>query len=278
MRDRVRIVVLVLALGIGAAVAWGAWWDGFGRQLDRAGALAFKERWAEAAAAYRAIIASADPVEEREVWLEAHARLADVTWMGLSDERGAAEIYRAMIERAPRAEQSWIARERLAEIADRHFGDVHEAIAHWQALAGSGRPNAQAFAWKVAKAYFRIGDYDQVRQECESIVHRWPDGEFADDAMLLIGTAWQFEGRHEEAIAAFEAAEARFAGTETAARARYQIGQSRASLRDWEGAQAALLEALETHPDPFRVQADLARVQKHLAEQREGLREVGRFR
>lgn len=268
MSDKLRGSLLTLAVIVAGAVAYGAWHGSIDRQLARAASLAYEERWAEAAASYRAIIASVDPVGDRQAWVEAHARFAEITWTGLSDARGAAEIYRKLIAGAPDAEESWRARELLAELAERHLGDVHEAIAHWQALAASGRPGADRFAYQAARTYFRLGDYEQARKEAETLVERWPQGAWADDALFLHGSAWQLEGEHEEAIAIFEQVEERFPETEVAGRARYQIGQSRASLRDWDGAQAALLQALESHPDPWQVQADLARVRKHLAEER----------
>ena len=266
--DRFGYGALLTAALLGAGIGWAALRNGPEARLERAAGLVFESRHAEAAATYRAIIDSLDRDEDRQAWVEAHARLAEVLWVGLDDPRGAAEIYRRLVAQAPQAEASWIARERLAELARNHFGDVHEAIAHWQALATSGRPGADLFAMRVARAYVRLHDYEQARQEALALAQRSPDGAETDDALFLVATAWQLEGKHDEAVAAFEEVERRWPDTDIAARARYQIGQSRASQRDWDAAQAALLEALESHPDPWRVQAELARVRKHLAEER----------
>jgi len=266
--DRFGYGALVAAALLGGGIGWAALRDAPSARLERAAELVFEQRHAEAATAYRALIDGLDRDDDREAWVEAHARLAEVLWMGLGDPRGAAEVYRRLVAEAPQAEESWVARERLAELARNHFGDVHEAIAHWQALATSGRPGADRFAMLVARAYLRLQDWEQARREALALAQRSPDGAETDDALYLVATAWQLEGKHDEAVAAFEEVERRWPGTEIAARARYQIGQSRASQRDWDAAQAALLEALETHPDPWRVQADLARVRKHLAEER----------
>ncbi|WP_373046640.1 tetratricopeptide repeat protein [Vulgatibacter sp.] len=266
--ERSRIGVFALAALAAGGLAWGVHYNSVGARLERASELVFERKYEEAVAAYRAIVAGLDPDEDREGWVEAHARLGEITYLELSEPRRAAEIYRRLIATAPQAEESWTARERLAEIARGELDDVHDAIAQWEALARSGRPNADRFALKIARAYFSLGDYEQCRQEAQALAERSPGGRWTADALFLLATAFQMENRHDEAVAAFEVVESRYPDTAVAARSRYQIGQSKASQRDWEGAQAALLAALETHPDPWRVQADLARVRKHLAELR----------
>src|SRR5690606_40838361 len=71
--------------------------------------------------------------------------------------------YRALIDLAPQSEEAYWAREKLAEIAHRHLKDYPEAISHWQALAGSGRPDADRFAYLVAKAYFELRRSEERR-------------------------------------------------------------------------------------------------------------------
>lgn len=266
--DRLRLGTLGLAALLGAGLLWYAHERSPAARLARASALAFERRPAEAAAVYESVIASLDPAGDRDAWADAHVRLAQLRQLELGDPRGAAEIYRRLIAQAPDAEPSWVARERLADLARHELHDPGEAMAQWRALALSGRPGADRFAYRIARAHFAAGAYEEAREASRALADRSPGGKWTDDALLLRASAFEIEGRYAEAITAFEDVERRYPGSETAARARYQIGQAQAASRDWEAAQASLLQALETHPDPWRVQADLARVRRHLAELR----------
>jgi len=266
MRGLRRAVAGTLLLGAG--LAWFVHERAPATRLAHARDLVFERRIPAAAAAYEALAVTLDPVDDREAWVEAHVRLGELRQLELDDPRGAAEVYRRLVATAPEAEASWIARERLADLARNRLNDTDEAVAQWQALALSGRPNADRFAYRLARAHFAARDWEAAREACRALAARSPAGRWTGRALLLLGSSFEIEGRYDEAIAAFEDVEARFPGTEPAARARYQIGQVQAARRDWESAQASLLQALEVHPDPWRVQADLARVRRHLAELR----------
>ncbi len=266
--DRFRLTAIALASMVGAGLAYLAYERAPSTRLDAARELVFERRVAEAAAAYEALTLSLDPESHRDAWVEAHVRLAELRHLEQDDPRGAAELYRRLLATAPDAEASWAAREHLAEIARHELDDRTTALEQWHALALSGRPNADRFAYRAARTHFTAGEYERAREVARALVERSPAGRWTDDALLLVASSHELEHAYDDAVVALEEAETRFPGTDVAARARYRIGQVKAAQRDWEGAQAALLQALETHPDPWRVQADLARVQRHLAEAR----------
>ncbi len=240
-------------------------------RLERARQLTFAGKSVEATAEYRALLAILDDADRNDeqaqaARVESLSRSGDLSYLELRDYRSAVEAYRGLIRVAPNHEEAWAAREKLADISRRFFGDLHEAIAQWQALAASGRPDAERFAYLTAKGYFELHEYEQSRKECRDLADRAPDTKWAADALFLLGTSWQFEGKHEEAIAVFEEVEARWADTELGPRSRFQIGQAKLALDDPEGALASYLEALKRHPDPQRVQAEITRARRSVAE------------
>lgn len=242
---------------------------GVEKQLEEARELVFNRRAEEAIAAYRSILRhleGQEGEEARKARIEALSRIGDLTYLEKRDVKGAAEVYRTLIEIAPAADEAYWAREKLAEIAHRHFKDLREAINQWQALASSGREGADRFAYKVAKGYFELRDYEQSRKECEAVAEAFPESKAAQDALFLLAASLHFEGQFEEAIEAFERVENRWPGTEIATRARFQKGRARFSAGDPDGALADYLEALKTHPDPERVQAEIARARRQVAE------------
>lgn len=260
----------MLVILLGTVVMLSACESRLDRRLERARQLAFAGKIEEASAEYRSALSLLDGGEldeaNRAAWVEAISRIGDLSYLELRDYRGAAEAYRRLIQEEPRSEAAWEAREKLADLSKRFFDDPNEAIAQWQVLATSGRPDADRFAYLVAKTYFELAEYEQSRKECNTLATRFPDGKWAADALFLAATAWQFEGKHQEAIQVFEEVERRWAALEIAPRARFQIGQAQLALDELDSALASYLEALKRHPDPQRVQAEIVRARRKLAE------------
>ncbi|HWV37113.1 MAG TPA: tetratricopeptide repeat protein [Vulgatibacter sp.] len=241
-------------------------------RLERARQLSFAGKAQEAAAEYRVLLAYLDEEGDHEsertraARVESLARYGDLTYLELRDYRSAAEAYRMLIAEEPAHEEAWAAREKLADLSKRFLSDPSEAIAQWQALAESGRPEGERFAYLAAKAYFEQQQYEQARKECAALAERAPGSKWAADALFLLATAWQFEGENAQAVAAFEEVERRWPDSEIASRARFQIGEARLAMDDPEAALASYLEALKRHPDPQRVQAEILRARRRLAE------------
>jgi len=240
-------------------------------RLERARQLSFAGKTQEAAAEYRALLAFLDDEDGddeavRAARAESLARYGDLSYLELRDYRSAAEAYRTLIAEQPSHEEAWAAREKLADLAKRFLGDPSEAIAQWQELSESGRPDSERFAYLAAKSYFEQQQYAQARNECAALAQRAPGSKWAADALFLLATAWQFEGDNAQAVAAFEEVERNWPESELAPRARFQIGQARLAMDDPEGALSSYLEALKRHPDPQRVQAEILRARRRLAE------------
>lgn len=247
-------------------------------RLEEARDLVFESRTEEAIVSYRALLFHLEGKEGPEVErarIEALSRIGDLSYLELRAFQAAAEAYRSLVAVAPTSDEAHWAREKLAEIAHRHLGDLPQAIGHWQALATSGRDGADRFAYLVAKAYLERRDYEQSRSEAEAVARNFPESKWAQDALFLLATTWQFEGKHSEAIEAFERVERTWEGSEIAARAQLEKGRARFSLGDPDGALTDYLEALKRHPDPDRVQAEIARARRHVAEL-ERMRKGGR--
>lgn len=274
-----RRTVVAAALAGAALVAGILWWaiPTAGSRLEAAHALVLDGNYPAAIAAYRAVLASLDATDpsDRPERVEALARLGDLLYLRAGEPAAAADAYRRLILDAPTHREAWGAREKLADIDRNHLHDFSEAIANEQALAASGQAGADKFGYRAAKGYLELRDYPQCRKEARALVEAYPDGEWTDDALFLIATAFQLEGKHREAIGTLREVIARFPGTEAAARALYGIGGEQVSLGELEAALGTYLEVLPVHPDPARVQPDIARVRRlialaRLAKEREG--------
>lgn len=259
-----------LALLLGVTTLLSACQSSVEVRLERARQLNFAGQHKEAAAEYGALLTLLDGAEptdlNRDARIESLARVGDLRYLELRDYRGAADAYRTLIREAPTSDEAWAAREKLADLSRRFFDDLNESIALWQALAASGRPDSDQFAYLAAKGYFELREYEQCRQECKQLAARAQGSKVAADALFLLATAWQFEGKNAEAIAAFEEVERRWPDSELSPRARFQIGQAQLAMDDPESALASYLEALKRHPDPQGVQAEILRARRRLSE------------
>lgn len=238
-------------------------------RLDRARQFVFEKKAEEASAEYRSLLTLLEGDERplaHEARIEALRRIGDLGYLELRDHRGAAEAYRRLIALAPERDEAWESRAKLADLSHRYLRDMEGAMAQWQALATSGRPEAERFHYRLAKAYFEKRDYEQCRSECRALAERAVDEKTAQDALFLLATAYQFEGLYEEGVAAFDEIRKRWPETEIAARAAYHAGLALLAQDEADGAMSAFLDALRRHPDPQRVQAEISRARRKLAE------------
>jgi tetratricopeptide (TPR) repeat protein len=270
VRRRTVVVAVLSGAALGAGVlAWAI--PTPGSRLEGARELALAGKHGEAIREYREVLASLDPTDpsvrpERVAALEG---LGNLLYLEAGEPAAAADAYRRLILESPTGPESRTARERLADIARRHLHDLPEAIAHEQALAASGQPGTDRFAYRAAKGYLELREYEQCRREARALLEANPESEWADDALFLVATSFQIEGKHREAIGAFREIGARFPGTEAAARALHGIGGELLALGELEEALATLVEALQVHPQPALVQPDIARARELLARARE---------
>jgi tetratricopeptide (TPR) repeat protein len=276
VRRRTVVAAVLAGAALGAGIlAWA--FPTTGSRLEGARELARTGKFDEAIRAYREVLASLDPTDPsvRPERVAALADLGDLLYLEAGEPAAAADAYRRLILEGPTGPESRIARERLADIARRHLHDLPEAIAHEQALAASGQPGTDRFGYRAAKGYLELREYEQCRREARALLDAYPESEWADDALFLVATSWQIEGKHREAIGAFEEIRARFPGTEAAARALHGIGGEQLALGELEAALATFVEVLEIHPRPALVQPDIARVRELIAREREQAAVVG---
>ncbi len=72
-------------------------------------------------------------------------------------------------------------------------------------VRASGTPVAPWGAWYEAYADHARGRHSVAARECQAYRTAWPDGEHADECLVLIGDAWVAAGERGAAIAAYNA-------------------------------------------------------------------------
>jgi len=106
---------------------------------------------------------------------------------------------------------------------------------------------------QVDQCRFGLGRASELRGDIESARIAYQTlaaagGPLADDAQVQLGICLYNRGKYTEAEAAFQAAAARFPGSELLAQARYWLGMSQVARHDWDNAVLTLQAALEQYP------------------------------
>ena len=107
---------------------------------------------------------------------------------------------------------------------------------------------------RLAFAYSQSAQWAPARQTLETLLQRYPQSPWIDEARYTIGWVWQNQKNYDAAVAAFSEVTKRTTA-EIAAKAQLQIGLCRLEQKRWEEAAAALVAVTVTYAYPELVAA-----------------------
>lgn len=240
--------------------------------LEHARDLALSGRHEDALTQVHRVLARLDEAPDPELHRRALVRAAQLTDLHLGEHRvnEALSWHQQVIDTFPDSVEAFDAGVRISEILKQRFDDDARASEQLVRVVDafpthSGAPRLLLRAARLA-VEGRL--YEQARNDAARVQANWPSSTEAADAQALIASTLHLEGRHAEAVVAWEELAERFEGTPAAARALAEAGHCLEELSDFAPAMARYLQALPQHPEPFGVQKRLERVrQKFVAEQ-----------
>ncbi|MDF1564538.1 MAG: tetratricopeptide repeat protein [Deltaproteobacteria bacterium] len=252
-------LLLVLAVG-------GASCEPEARQcLDRADDLSFKGRHEAAMSQVEKALESLrgdNSAEARPLRIEALWTAGRLTHLYLHQPRVALRYYQTLVEDYPTSPEALRARERMARIHVEDLDDRPASVGLYQALIATDTDSPEAPRWQheVALGYYAQGNWTQARTEAQVLLEKHEDSEYVDDALFLIGGAFQAEEKLDEALKAYSRLHEEHASSILVPRAWVEEGNCLARQGKTDEAIAAYIRALETHPDPRAVQVKIARL------------------
>jgi len=189
----------------------------------------------------------------------------DLCAVYLDDPRCAASEYRELVKRYPTSPEAFEARERLGDL-DMRIGNVKGAIEAWrdQVATAPDRRGADKAQMKIARALLDQGQFHDARAAALDLQRRWPKSPLAPAAALLSASTYHLSGRHQDAIAAYDAVERKYHGTQKGAEALFEKGNCLAEIGNDEAAVKAYTAALPQHDSPDAVQFALERAERRL--------------
>ncbi len=116
-----------------------------------------------------------------------------------------------------------------------------------KALATKASPN-ESQAYKKAFDLFYGGDYKSARKRFQELLDQAPQGAYADNSQYWIGECEFAQGRHQEALAAFNKV-LNFVGSEKGDDAQLKIGYTYLRMGDKKQAGDAFRNLLSLYPD-----------------------------
>lgn len=192
---------------------------------------------------------------------------ADTYYLELRDFKRAVEVYRELSQLCPEAPETLDGRLHLADILQSQFHDLRGAITELTAALARNPPQSAELSYRVAKLYFELADYQQAELEAAGMARKFETSSFVDDALLLRAQALaMMDGRHAEALKAFESLAEKFPDSDLQPHALFEAGKLRAEAGEHEKAIEVWVEALKRHPDPNVVQLVISKVRRQLRE------------
>ena len=217
---------------------------------------------------YRLALDSLDRDESKEAAVYRARALrgaADTYYLELRDFKRAVEVYRELSQLCPEAPETLDGRLHLADILQTQFHDLRGSITELTAALARNPPQSAELSYRVAKLYFELADYQQAEIEAAGVVRKFETSPYVDDALLLRGQALaMMDGKHPEALKAFESLAEKFPDSELQPHALFEAGKLRAEAGENEKAIETWVEALKRHPDPNVVQLVISKVRRQL--------------
>ncbi len=264
----VALFAVMFGLGMGSLATGKP--DPAGR-LDRARDLAFARQPEAAMREVRRALAELGDDGDRDLRLRALARAAQITDAQLGESRAndALGYYRRIIAEYPKTPEAYDAGVRVSEILQRMGSDLH---AEQQLVAVVNAFPKQAGVERLLLRACRMAQdnrrYEEANAYATRLLKEYGQSELAPEAQSAIGSALHLEGKHGDAIQAYQVVADRWPRTAEAARALLEEGNCLAETGDLSHAIARYIEALPDHPDPISVQRTLERVRRRFTAQR----------
>lgn len=271
LRILVAGAAVALVVGLAGGSLAGSGPDPAGH-LEAARDLVFAERPEAALKEVRRALAELGEDGSPELRLRALTRAAQITDFHLGDSRGQEALgwYKRVIEAAPQSTEAFDAGVRMAELLRERFDDPTRAEEQLLSVVDAFKqnPGAPRLLLRTARYALEAGRNEAARGHGERLLRDYPTSDEVPDTLALVGSTLHLDGKHGEAVKAYETLAERFPGTVAAARALHEAGNCHAEQGDYSHAIARYLAALPTHPDPMNVQRSLERVRRTSSAQR----------
>jgi tetratricopeptide (TPR) repeat protein len=176
-------------------------------------------------------------------------RLGRLQYLFLNRPDLALDCFKQVVAIDPRAPLSFNALAAMGRIYHDTMQDMAQAILAYQTLLAyfPGHRHADRYHHRLIEAYFKQGNFSQVRSEGMSAINALPKSPRADDILYLVGEAALLEGDKKGAEKAFLMLIERYPAGEWKGQSHYELGgileergDLAAALSHYEKAASAL--------------------------------------
>ncbi len=161
------------------------------------------ERYEEAANKFRMLITE---YPESEKVSSSLYRLGEIYYLNLSDSARALDYFIQVTEREGKNGLKLKTFLHIADIYERTVGNFDLAILQYQRILNdfSSSVDVDEYRLKIARAYFRKGDYQQAVLEYQTLVEESPNSALSLEASFQMANLHFIMSRPKEALSLFE--------------------------------------------------------------------------
>jgi TolA-binding protein len=235
-------------------------------RLERARDLAFAHKPEAALRELRRVLAEVDERSNPELRLSALARMAQVldTQLGDSHAKDALAAHKRVWDEFPESDEAFESGIRMGEIMRQRLGNDLHAENQFLAVvkAFPAHPGVEKVLLRAARIAEENRRYEEAKAYALRLQNEYSGSALAPEAQSIVGEVLHLEGRHAEAVKAYQVVSNKWPRTERAARALFEAGNCLAEVGDLSHAIGHYIESLSDHPDPLSVQRNLERVRR----------------
>lgn len=200
---RARGAALALALTAAAACLAAPGCEKRDKSLyEEAERLWLNDRYDAAISKLRLLV---DEFPESKIAPQALFRIGEIYYLSLDEPaKGLEYLERAAGEAGDEA-LALPARRYMAEIYEKSIRDYDLAIEQYHKIINEGGPDVEEdeYHYRIARAYFKKGDYSQAAIEYKTLLERFPESGRKEDAWYQIATLMILLEKPEEALEIF---------------------------------------------------------------------------
>ena len=186
------------------------------------------------------------------------------------DDQKALLYYLQLEHDYPESQRVQTAREEAAQIVKYSQRDYSRAIGFYQRLLELDGGTSDQYLYEIADCYFRLENYSQARIELEMLLEKYPDSDFAADALYRKGAILLLENRPEDAREDWQKVIEKYPDSGYRAQAEFNL----AKLLEEQGHLSKALEQyrkLEDFPRPSLLEEKIEHLEQRIQEKKKAI-------
>ena len=189
-----------------------------------------------------------------------HFRIAEIQYYSLRDRGAAIKRFAVLIQKFPKSDYTYQARELVAGIFKNEVRDYPNAVNEYRWLIEQrpDDPKAPRFAFQIAQCYLAAGNLEQAVLEFGNILEKYPDSNLKSRIYDELGSAYLAMGHSAEALFIYDSFLNKFPKSALANQVLFKKGVALEELYRFNDALALYEDLLKSYKNKKVIEIRIA--------------------